>query len=148
MNLKNLKQRIKWWLYYNLQSGWAKLENDVLEERRAFLQSLNYDKAIVAQKKFRDEMTEEKLLSLRERPKPEDCKHIKGNCGLRTPHDDYAIMCHRHADAHLEVKCMICGKQFDPKDPETQRMMECSTNRPSSSETPARLIYPGDASWT
>lgn len=119
-------------LYAALKPIWDVLERKVLQayelkkaeeiySRRHPVPETEHDRNIIRQRR------------LESRPKPEDCKHLKGG-PLRAFNKDYALLSHRFQDGHTEVKCMICGKQFDPNDPETQKMVDQSTNRLSSSE--------------
>jgi hypothetical protein len=123
--------KLKIWLYKHLRARFARLEREVI-------QAYEYEKAELAQKKFRRNMTASRYRTLTSRPDQEECGHLKGHSkwygSSKFPRNDYAISWHIHADAHHEVKCMICGKQFDPKDPETRRMMDSSTNSITASE--------------
>ena len=130
-----LKLKIQLWLYKNIRIQFAKLE-------RSVLQAYEYDKAERARKRFRDGMTPEKYKFLTSRPNPNFCTHLKGGqYGNRFSYKDYAILVHTFPDAHIEVKCMICGKLFDINDPETRKMIESSTNSATASEVPLPLQY-------
>ncbi len=137
-----LSTRFNVWIYRKLKPYWTVLEVSVKNLEREYLQALEYKKAEIARKKFRDGMTPELYKQLTSRPSQESCSHIKGVSRVygtrRFPVKDYAIMWHTHPDAHVEVKCMICGKQFDPKDPETIKMLQSSTNTATASEYPVR----------
>jgi hypothetical protein len=123
------------WVYRKLKPYWSRLENSVRKLEREYLQALEYKKADEARKKFRDGMTPEKYKHLTTRPLQSECHHAKGGRGPRAAYfNDYAISHHTFPDGHVEVKCLICGKQFDPKDPETMKMVNRSTNTPTASE--------------
>ena len=132
-----LEDRIVKKIYGALKPIWEQLDHD-------FRQLAEFKKAEQAHKTYRDNMTAERYKALTERPHQSECDHLKGGSRIplfgRSPSIDYAILTHTFSDAHIEVKCMICGKQFDPKDPKTLEMIQKSTNSPSTSEiSPKRL---------
>jgi len=65
--------------------------------------------------------------------KQDACLHLKGtgNTGFKK---DYAVGQHTFIDGHVEVKCLICSKQFKPQLPETLFMLKNTTNTKTSSE--------------
>lgn len=79
--------------------------------------------------------TEEEVIKMFERPSQDECKHVKGGkIQLPLLRRDYAIADHTFTDGTRRVWCLICDKPLDPKDPETTRMLESTTNRRTTSE--------------
>jgi len=76
--------------------------------------------------------------------KQDRCSHLKGgsrgNVGL-----DFAVGRHTFIDGHIEVKCLVCSKQFDPRGKEAQFMLKRTSNTPSSSEV--SLAKPKDQKY-
>jgi hypothetical protein len=78
--------------------------------------------------------TPDEIVEMFERPAQDnDCLHMKGG-KIRSPNADYAIRVHTFVDGHANVKCTICGKEWETADPLAIYMMERTTNHPSSSE--------------
>ena len=62
----------------------------------------------------------------------DSCTHLKG--GKISYTRDFAVSKHTFIDRHVEVKCLLCGKKFDPNGLEAKLMLSSTTNHPSSSE--------------
>lgn len=131
MKPSKLKFKIKIWLYKVIIPYFSKLEKDVL-------QAYEYYKAEELSKCFHARMTPERYKALRTRPEQDRCHHLKGGRIKIGYPDDYAISVHRYSDEHTEVKCLICGKLFDTKDPQTLEMIKNSTNTATASEVVLR----------
>jgi len=63
------------------------------------------------------------------------CTHLKaGGTRNLSSYKDYAISLHTFADGHSRVKCLICGKEWEPDSPEALKMLGSTTNTRTSSE--------------
>lgn len=74
---------------------------------------------------------EQYIAAIKERQ--DSCTHLKG--GKIGYTRDFAVGKHTFIDGHVEVKCLLCGKKFDPNGLEAKLMLSSTTNHPSSSET-------------
>lgn len=91
------------------------------------------------------------------------CTHLKGGRkGPRSQVRDYAVYIHTFIDAKYSIKCFICKMEWKPKDTaeflfrkgkkianhtklgwfEASKMLEQTTNTPSSSEVPGQTLAP------
>jgi hypothetical protein len=68
---------------------------------------------------------------------PKTCRHTKG--GRYTTHNDYNVLCHTFSNGKQRIRCGNCSQvwwQGDPGWQDAIKMVEQSTNKPSSSEVP------------
>ena len=79
----------------------------------------------------------EEIVALKKKQQ-DACSHLKGGRGLRSPYVDYNIWIHTFpGEVGTTVRCLTCSKEWKGeqlKSEEVQRMMERTTNTPSSSE--------------
>ena len=79
----------------------------------------------------------EEIVALKKKQQ-DACSHLKGGRGLRSPYVDYNIWIHTFpGEVGTTVRCLTCSKEWKGeqlKSEEVKKMMQRTTNTPSSSE--------------